>query len=172
MNIELKNIQVNERMSEETNAFTATLYINGKKVGYAKNHGIGGPTDYAADPFHDQEANKLIQEAEKWCQQLPPEKSDFSDMSLPMDLEFYLDILVEKFLLEKDSKKKTKRMATHILFGDKLRYIEVTWGKNWPISKMIERPDGQAMIRKTLAELKVKYPTYKLLNTNIPQELL
>ncbi len=36
-------------MSEETNCFVADLYINGKKIGYVKNDGRGGCTDYTKE---------------------------------------------------------------------------------------------------------------------------
>ena len=39
MNIELKNIKIAEHLSEETTAFTADIFVNGKKVGYARNDG-------------------------------------------------------------------------------------------------------------------------------------
>ena len=44
MEITSKNISHNERLSEETNCFSATIYIDGKKAGEASNHGHGGPT--------------------------------------------------------------------------------------------------------------------------------
>ncbi len=44
MEIALKNISYSERLSEETNCFSATIYIDGKKAGEASNHGHGGPT--------------------------------------------------------------------------------------------------------------------------------
>jgi hypothetical protein len=43
--VELKRLQIYERMSEETTAFNADVWINGKKAGYAKNDGHGGNTD-------------------------------------------------------------------------------------------------------------------------------
>lgn len=42
--IELKNLDVNKRMSEETWAFTATVYLNGERVATAENRGRGGQT--------------------------------------------------------------------------------------------------------------------------------
>jgi hypothetical protein len=40
--VQLKNVKVSHHMSEETTAFTATLYINGKRAAYVKNTGQGG----------------------------------------------------------------------------------------------------------------------------------
>lgn len=42
-NFEVKNVKVIESMSEETLCFEASLYVDGKKVGHASNHGHGGP---------------------------------------------------------------------------------------------------------------------------------
>lgn len=42
--VELKSIKFAASLSQETNAFTATVYIDGEKVGTAENHGQGGPT--------------------------------------------------------------------------------------------------------------------------------
>ncbi len=53
MEIKLKNIHVDLRLSEETNAFTADLFIclRGKNVGTALNDGHGGMTNCRArDP--------------------------------------------------------------------------------------------------------------------------
>ncbi len=69
MEIELKSIRFFERMSEETNAFRASLYIDGKPVGEAGNDGKGGPTWYrAAHPDYW----PLIKNAEEYCKTLPP----------------------------------------------------------------------------------------------------
>src|SRR4051812_38482510 len=49
MNIELRKVQYAAFMSEETNAFEAEVWINGKKEGRAHNQGHGGPT--SVDPW-------------------------------------------------------------------------------------------------------------------------
>ena len=46
MKIEIKNIKHSPSLSEETNAFTADIYVNGVKAGSAMNRGHGGCTDY------------------------------------------------------------------------------------------------------------------------------
>ena len=40
--LEIKNLKVAEFMSEKTLAFTASLWVDGKKVGETKNQGHGG----------------------------------------------------------------------------------------------------------------------------------
>lgn len=44
MKVELRAIKVYDRLSEETTAFTAVIYADGKRVGDAKNDGHGGST--------------------------------------------------------------------------------------------------------------------------------
>lgn len=48
MKIELKNLKHSPSLSEETNAFTATVYVDGKPLCHASNHGTGGPDRYHA----------------------------------------------------------------------------------------------------------------------------
>lgn len=45
MRIELKRITVSERQSDETLCFAATIYLDGKRAGEARNAGHGGETE-------------------------------------------------------------------------------------------------------------------------------
>jgi len=42
----LRNVRINSRLSEETLCFTATIYLDGKKIGEAANRGQGGAHEY------------------------------------------------------------------------------------------------------------------------------
>lgn len=177
MKIELKNLQVFERMSEETNAFAADLYINGKKVGDAKNDGRGGCTSYGAiyttDDAKQEEYYRAIAEAEAYCKTLPPIEfpADIGGGSMECTLENLIDDLVEQHLRSKALQKIQKKTVTHIVYGFDHTQNLVSWGKNWPIAKMLESEKGRQMIKDTIAELKSKTPNGKLFNTNIPAEL-
>jgi hypothetical protein len=46
MRVELKNIKENRTMSDETPCFSATVYVDGKKVGWVINRGTGGCNSY------------------------------------------------------------------------------------------------------------------------------
>ena len=90
MKVELKNLKVHNDMSQETTCFSATLYIDGKKVGQARNDGQGGPNMvHFDDP-------KLYKQFEDFCKSQPPHKSKFSDKPLSMDSDFYISLLVEQ----------------------------------------------------------------------------
>jgi hypothetical protein len=124
MKIELKKISFNERMSEETNCFVADLYINGKKVGYAKNDGHGGCTDYRGNSKED---NQVIAEAEAYFKTLPKVKSEEFNFEYQPSLETAIDEEFEKYLKAKADKKMQKLFATSIVVGkpngNSYRYI-------------------------------------------------
>jgi len=64
MNITLKNIKHIPRLSEETECFTASIYIDGVKKGEASNRGCGGCTD-----IHPRE---LAESIHNYAKTLPP----------------------------------------------------------------------------------------------------
>jgi hypothetical protein len=114
MKIELKKISFNERMSEETNCFVADLYINGKKVGYCKNSGHGGCTDYHGDsPEH----NQIIREAENYFMGLPKVKSEEYNFEYQPTLESAIDEELEKYLKDREEKKMSKLFITAVVIG-------------------------------------------------------
>jgi hypothetical protein len=114
MKIELKKISFNERMSEETNCFVADLYINGKKVGYVKNDGRGGCTDYYGD---SPENNQLIREAEAYYKTLPMAKCEEYNFDYQPTLEGAIDEQFELYLKAKEEKKMSKLFQIAIVVG-------------------------------------------------------
>lgn len=114
MKIELKKIGIYERMSEETTAFVADLYINGKNVGTCKNDGHGGCTDISGN---SKEGNQLIAEAEAYFKSLPKTKMEGYNFEYQPSLEYFIDDFLTEFLRKKEVKKMEKRMQTAIVFG-------------------------------------------------------
>jgi hypothetical protein len=127
MKIELKKLKVFEEMSEETTAFVADLWINGKKVAYAKNDGHGGCTFYNAYP----EQRELLAEAEAYCQSLPPHVTEFmgKEMSIDQNLEFVIDCLVSEKENEKFIKARDKACIKNFVYGTKNQYNMRGWKK-------------------------------------------
>lgn len=166
MKIELLGIKFYERMSEETNAFTADLYINGKKAGYVKNSGQGGSTDY----YPNEGMRELITEAEQFCLGLPPIK--YSDFEIKMNLENKIDQLFDDWLKEKENSKFQKRLAKDCLKGICFKtengYNLTTW-KGHTIATLLQHPQGKSVIKAKLAELRRE--GREIMNKNIPQEL-
>ena len=109
MKIELRKLKHSPSFSEETNAFTADIYVDGVKVGYARNGGHGGNTDIHA--YDGMES--LLDAAEEFAKTLPPVKSEFEGLGdLSMDLEFLVDNLVNDDLKAVDIKKALKKLDT------------------------------------------------------------
>ena len=161
MKIELKKIEFSERMSEETNAFTAELNINGKKVGHCRND---GRTDYNA---YSPELRPVIAEAEAYCETLP--KVKFSNMEFDQSLESVIEQLLEDWLQAKEQKKLERKMQTGILWGvpNAGTYTYLNYGM--PLSGLAQTAPKtlQERINKIKADLKAGEV---ILNTNL-QEL-
>lgn len=117
MKIELKNIKHHKSLSEETNAFTGTVYIDGKRVAEAMNRGHGEPISFHPLKKGDQ---NVIAKAEEYLDGLPPLETQFGGMK--HDLELVIGALVERDLIRKEIARHAKRMcgpkATKTYFYD------------------------------------------------------
>jgi hypothetical protein len=174
MEIKLKNIHVDFRLSEETNAFTADLFINGKNVGTAFNDGHGGMTNCRA---RDQKGAVLIREAEIWCEQLPAEVVKFDDGSthnLSISLDYYLARIVDEHIAKKEQARLEKLMGNSIIFGnpDGAEFKRIKFGQS--IRDLLKTEAGYAALKSTI--LKKVLPALgkwgKIQNTNIPQDII
>jgi hypothetical protein len=103
MKIELKRISYNSRLSQETSAYAADVWVNGVKRGTVQNDGHGGP-----DLIFP---HTLAQEIETYAKTLPPTK--FHDMTLPQSAESIFGKLLDQHLVGKALQRK---MKTKILF--------------------------------------------------------
>lgn len=69
MKFELKNVKHSKFASEETECFQASLYADGKKIGFCSNQGFGGCTDVS--PF-DSSCKDLVAAASLWVDENVP----------------------------------------------------------------------------------------------------
>lgn len=78
--VSLENFEFYERMSEETNAFSADLVINGIKVGDCSNEGRGGCANYHIYENRDlvNEIRNAISEVDDYC--FPKRKLSMADV--------------------------------------------------------------------------------------------
>jgi hypothetical protein len=179
MEIILKNIYVGERLSRETTAFQATLYINSYRVGVITNDGQGGATMYR--PLEDK-GLLLIREAEVWCRRLPPlvftdETLAGKPVTIPMELEIYLDNLVTDWLNHKDlerfRRKAEKEMLSAIVFGVPDKSFRIMKYRN-PIAAMIRYNKGVGQLKMDIHKkvLPMLQDNEKILNTNVPAGII
>jgi hypothetical protein len=110
MKIELKGLKVARFMSEETTCFTATVYIDGKKAGEARNDGHGGPT-----MIHPAQLRDTL---DCWASNLPEVVTDMiGDDGKPFtyrpDAETIIDDLVLTAQMEGDLKRSLKNRVLY-----------------------------------------------------------
>jgi len=117
MKIELKNVHFSEHLSEETNAFTADVYVNGLKCGYAKNDGQGGCTYIGA--YLTPDSRSIMDKAENYCLTLPDINigSETDPFMVKSNMETVVDNLFELWLKKKDETKMKKFDLTHVRWG-------------------------------------------------------
>lgn len=145
MKFELKNISYNSRLSEETAAYSATLFIDGKKAGTVSNHGHGGCDNQHLEKWVDLAAVEAYIKANH-----PPLESEFGSDPIPCDLELLCARLLDEHLLGKAIKSKLSK--NHVVLFDK----QVL---SWPKAKI-----APAHLEQFKAELSKRYPGYVLLN--------
>lgn len=111
MKIELKGIKHYPSMSEETNCYEASLYVDGVKIGTVSNRGTGGCDDFYGD-------RAAFATADEWCKtNLPPYTLDVGGESHsgPTDLEMHCANLLEEHIITKDLKAAMKNSALFTL---------------------------------------------------------
>lgn len=155
MKIELKAIKFSASQSEETNAFTGEVYIDGKKAAHARNSGRGGCTMIQAYPgFVD-----TLVKAEAYAKTLPKVQG------LKMDLEFYLDLQVDEFLKKKEEAKLDKLMLKSIVFKKKNGELAYISYKGHTIAEIIKSEKGREILKDLFQRLRKDGST--ILNKNI-----
>lgn len=90
MKIELRNIKTNERLSDETNCYSATLYIDGKLAGEVCNRGCGGPDEQHLKAGYD------IKTINEWlaANEAPMSMAKYNMEDVPCDLEMHCGRIV------------------------------------------------------------------------------
>ena len=125
--IQLKNVKVAWNMSEETTAFTATLYIDGAAAAYVKNEGTGGDNH---PRFMDRNLEKEFHE---FCKSLPPEYlDDDDDEPYPMTYDSFIGNLLTEWISNDDWKKACKKGLVFRLKNDNGDQYRTTKGKYSP----------------------------------------
>ncbi len=106
MKIDLKSIQHSVFASQETNCYTANLYVDGRKIGTVGNDGHGG-----CDYFHgDQAAYAAV---DTWCRANLPKWTGFKADPIDTDLEHHCGTLFDDWLAARHLRST---LRTNVLF--------------------------------------------------------
>ena len=134
MEITIKNLKVLEELSEETLCFSASVYVNGKKVGTAENRGHGGMTDvdlYRKKADGDWERNRDLYEELK--EYVPQFTWDFDGEPAPHTVDSYIDELVWKEYERKDLLKQCRNQVLFRIPGEEYKGW-VPWPKDLDVT--------------------------------------
>jgi hypothetical protein len=163
MKIELKNIKFSEWVSEETNCFQATIYADGKRIGFASNDGHGGNTWCQ----HDLNMKEAFRAAEEYCKTLPP--INYGRFEIDSNLENIVDKLFEEWLDKKKEKKKEKNYVKGICFGTKSYHELVVFLKDKKpatLAEILKTTAGVEHVKKFCEEKKAR--GFTIFNNNLP----
>lgn len=163
MNVALKKIKIREEMSEETTAFTAEIFINNKKSGYARNSGCGGCTDYY--PYLG--FREVFEEAELYFKSLPKivyPADVYPEFTVESNFENWIDFQVNLKIKENIEKKLINDCKKFICYKCDGGYKMLGW-KNARIDEMLSTEIGKKKIQSTVDKLKNEGEV--ILNTNL-----
>jgi hypothetical protein len=117
-NIELKNIKVHLGLSEETHAYTAVVYVDGKKAVEVSNQGHGGGDRQLPVNGHG------VREINDWCKATMPKWSlslaqagglvSATEDEFETDLEMWCHQQVNDHLTSRDLKRKMRSKALFV----------------------------------------------------------
>jgi hypothetical protein len=123
--ITLKDIKVNSRLSEETNNYSATLFVDGRKVGEVGNDG-GGGCDRVLSMAPGVTRADFVEFDRRCKTELPAET--FQGITLDMSLDLVCGKIVEQHLNEKLVGRELKSKVFFVE-GGKLRGYKLPKGR-------------------------------------------
>lgn len=103
MKIELKSFVTNKAFSQETLCFRAVVCLDDKRAGTVENDGHGGSNFVRIDDPSLQAA------MERFIVALPPERSEYGELKMTVDL--YFSLLADAEEKRRDQKREAARRA-------------------------------------------------------------
>lgn len=140
MNITLKSVKHNERLSRDSHCFSATVYVDGKKMFGVMDDGWGGCMETFAVKGGVKDVNAKEAEIDAELAKTPRErKPQHDELGLPeLDncLEFVVCDLVNQFLVDRAIKKDLRRIT--YMVGDEMFEVKLA-----PTAENIKRIKAQ-----------------------------
>ena len=114
MQVELRKLKINDKLSEETTCFSAEVWADGVRVAEASNRGHGGSNDYRVLD------KPKWQAFEAWVKAMPPIPADPEKgyPALTMDVDLYLGEVMEKAEQSAFVKRQCRTKTLFLLKGD------------------------------------------------------
>jgi hypothetical protein len=114
MQIELRRISYSAALSHETRAFTADIWIDGRKAGNAENHGTGGCTN-----IHPHALQQRLDEYGKTLPQVDIGSMSGGEPSLiAQDGEWIVGRLLDDWILLRDLRRRLRNRLLYVRNGE------------------------------------------------------
>lgn len=137
--LELRGLKASLSLSEETLAYTARLFVNGKFFCSVSNHGTGGPEEYG---IHGKE----LEDLQRLVSQTFP-KMILKDGEKKIEYETDLDCECQKMVGEDcDRKSLKRRLKTKVIFKLGEKMMEATMRYNELVASRIMKKYPEAII--------------------------
>lgn len=144
MKIELRRVTYNARLSQETPAFAADLWIDGVKRGEVQNDGGGGPHMIHPHPLED--------EIEAYAKTLPMLPARWGLPAMAPTAEILIGDLLNDHLIVRDLtralKRKTLLVSKGKLYSVKAPPSKVTVAEGEVVLNLLPFDEALALYRK------------------------
>jgi hypothetical protein len=148
MKLELRNVKHNVKLSEETECFSASLYVDGVKAAECSNRGQGGATDIRF------EVRATEDKVNAYVKSLPKRKSSYSNQEFPIDLEYLVNDLLNEYLTEKSIRNACKtKLCFRLKDSPKDSYSAV----KFPVKGVYRKADKDWVVGKYGDKIEVIY---------------
>lgn len=179
-NIELKNVKITEKLSEETPCFTATMYVDGQRFCEASNRGFGGPNDYKPLPKTPAGTQNVV------AAKIREINEELKDYRIPTgwgngyitpDIDCVVNSKVSEHARDKEIKKTLKKVA---YYKPEDGEIYVLPSKHKPTPETLKavketkwwKPENKMLNEMSMDDIR-ELPTFKVgdtLNTMVRKE--
>ncbi len=164
MEVTLKKVKTFQ--GREGYGLNADVYVNGVKCFFFMDDAGGGMPKHM--PIYDK---SLYQQLKDYAEKLPIKSYEESkELEFQPDIDTLVDEAYEKYLFNKANMKLLKYTIDHVVAvsGDG-KYAKAPVG-NIGINYLVK--NAPHLVTDKIKKLKELYPTWKILNENIPAELL
>lgn len=147
MKLELRNIRHYPRMSEETNAYDAVVYRDGKRLCSVGNRGNGGPDEQRPFPPNTMADIKAVDE---WLAANTPPIPMPSGKAIAVDLELWCGQQLERAIATRELKR---RMTKAVIYADggKCYTVKVPYSGALPgVTQRVKAKHPNALILNTM----------------------
>ncbi|MCB0539974.1 MAG: hypothetical protein KDE33_20825 [Bacteroidetes bacterium] len=135
MNLTLRKVSINERLSEETTCFCADICLDGKKVGIASNRGHGDTTLIL---WEDLVAGLKIEE---YAKSLP--SIEYQGLTIESNIDILIDDLLTEHVERKMCKNKTVFILTDTPKGS---YLSIKEKYNPDVGQWLRKEYGSKLV--------------------------